>query len=88
MTRRELSTIVQAHTCIIHGISYHFAVQRITVGESDEPASACALLHVDVSGTERSKSWPVARLSVTAPLTQPAKLPMLLTYALQDHLHT
>ena len=88
MTRNELSTIVRAHTCIIHGITYHFEVRGITVGESEEPAFACALLHVDVTGGQSSRSSPVAKLFVTAPLTQPAKLPILLTDALHEHLHT
>ena len=88
MTTTELSTMVHAHTCIIQGITYGFKIRRVTAGELEEPAFACALLDLDVTGNQGSRSWPVAKLSVTAPLRQPASLPRLLTCALQEHLHT
>jgi hypothetical protein len=86
MTKRELLTIVHAHTCIIRGNMYRFAVRDITTGELEEPAFACALLDVDAIGSYHSR--PVAKLSVTAPLTHPASLPSLLTCALHACLHT
>ena len=88
MTNIELSTIVHAHTCIIQGITYGFTVRRVTAEELEEPAFAFALLDLDVTGNHGSRSWPVAKLSVTAPLRQPASLPRLLTCVLREHLHT
>ena len=88
MTKIELSTIVHAHTCIIQGITYGFTIRRVTAGELEEPAFACALLDLDVTGNQDSRTWPVAQLSVTAPLRQPARLPRLLTCALKEHLRT
>ena len=88
MTTTELSTIVHAHTCIIQGITYGFTIRRVTAGALEEPAFACALLDLEVTGNQGPRSWPVAQLSVTAPLRQPASLPKLLSCALQEHLHT
>ena len=88
MTRTELSTIVQAHACIIEGITYRFAVRGIVPEQLEELAFARALLHLDVTGEDRPTSAPVARLSLMAPLRQPAHIPFLLTHALRECLHT
>ena len=88
MTRTELSTIVQAHACIIEGITYRFAVRGIVPEQLEELAFARALLHLDVTGEDRPTSAPVARLSLMAPLRQPARIPFLLTHALRECLHT
>ena len=88
MTRTELSTIVQAHACIIEGITYRFAVRGIVPEQLEELTFARALLHLDVTGGDRPTSAPVARLSLMAPLRQPAHIPFLLTHALRECLHT
>jgi hypothetical protein len=86
MTMSEITTIVHAHACRIEGVRYRFALRSIIAMELEEPAGACALLHVDV--TVANSKNPLATLAATAPLSHPAHIPMLLTCGLHEHLHT
>jgi hypothetical protein len=76
--------VVQAHACVIEGITYRFGVRWAAAEELVEPAFARVLLDVHVTAGDRSDSRPFAKLSVMAPLGQPAQIPRLLTDALRE----
>jgi hypothetical protein len=83
-TTHETSTSVQAHICVIEGVTYRFGVRWTAAEELAEPAFGRVLLQVDVTADDTCDSRPVARLSVMAPLGQPARIPRLLTAALRE----
>jgi hypothetical protein len=83
-TTHETSTVVHAHACVIDGITYRFGVRWAAAEELAEPAFARVLLHVHVTAADQSDDRPIARLSVMAPLGQPAQIPRLLTDALRE----
>ena len=83
-TTHEASRVVQAHACVIDGIMYRFGVRWTAAEELAEPAFGRVLLQVDVTAGDQFDSRPFARLSVLAPLTQPAHIPRLLTEALRE----
>jgi hypothetical protein len=76
--------VVQAHACVIEGVTYRFGVRWAAAEELAEPAFARVLLDVHVTAGDRSDSRPFAKLSVMAPLAQPAQIPRLLTAALRE----
>jgi hypothetical protein len=80
----EASMVVQAHACVIEGVTYRFGVRRAAAEELPEPAFARVLLEVHVTAGDRSVRRPFARLSVMAPLGHPAQIPRLLTDALHE----
>jgi hypothetical protein len=83
-TTHETSTVVHAHACVIEGITYRFGVRWAAAEELAEPAFARVLLHVHVTAGDPSGQRPIAKLSVMAPLGQPAQIPRLLTDALRE----
>jgi hypothetical protein len=80
----EASMVVQAHACVIEGVTYRFGVRWAAAEELAEPAFARVLLDVHVTAGDWSHSRPFAKLSVMAPLGQPAQIPRLLTDALRE----
>jgi hypothetical protein len=76
--------VVQAHACVIEGVTYRFGVRWAAAEELVEPAFGRVLLDVQVTAGDRSDSRPFAKLSVMAPLGQPAQIPRLLTDALRE----
>ena len=80
--------VVQAHACVIEGVTYRFGVRWAAAEELAEPAFARVLLDVHVTAGDRSDSRPFAKLSVMAPLAQPAQIPRLLTAALRECLNS
>jgi hypothetical protein len=76
--------VVQAHACVIEGVTYRFGVRWAAAEELAEPAFGRVLLDVQVTAGDRSDSRPFAKLSVMAPLAQPAQIPRLLTDALRE----
>ena len=87
-TTHEASTVLQAHTCVIEGITYRFGVRWTAAEELAEPAFARVLLDVLVTAGDQSDNPPIAKLSVMAPLGQPAHIPRLITDALRECLKT
>jgi hypothetical protein len=87
-TTHETSTVVQAHACVIEGITYRFGVRWAAAEELAEPAFARVLLDVNVTAGDQFESRPFARLSVMAPMGQPAQIPRLLTAALRECLRS
>ena len=83
-TTHETSTVVHAHTCVIEGITYRFGVRWTAAEELAEPAFARVLLDVLVTAANQSDNPPIAKLSVMAPLGQPAQIPRILTNALRE----
>jgi hypothetical protein len=83
-TTHETSTVVHAHTCVIEGITYRFGVRWAAAEELAEPAFGRVLLHVNVTAGNHFEARPFARLTVMAPLGQPAQIPRLLTDALRE----
>lgn len=83
-TTHETSTVVHAHACVIEGITYRFGVRWAAAEELADPAFARVLLHVQVTAADQSDDRPIARLSIVAPLGQPAQIPRLLTDALRE----
>ena len=81
-TTHEPSTVV--HACVIEGITYRFGVRWTAAEELAEPAFARVLLDVRVTADDQFDDRPIARLSVMAPLGQPALIPRLLTDALRE----
>ena len=80
----EASMVVQAHACVIEGITYRFGVRWAAAEELAEPAFARVLLDVHVTAGDQPENRPFARLSVMAPLAKPAQIPRLLTAALRE----
>jgi hypothetical protein len=87
-TTHETSTVVQVHTCVIEGVTYRFGVRWAAAEELVEPAFGRVLLDVQVSAGDKFDSRTFARLSVMAPLGQPAQIPRLLTDALRECLRS
>jgi hypothetical protein len=87
-TTHETSMVVHAHECVIEGIMYRFGVRWAAAEELADPAFARVLLHVHVTAGDQSDSRPFTKLSVMAPLGQPAQIPRLLTDALRECLKT
>ena len=87
-TTYEPSTVVHAHACVIEGITYRFGVRWAAAEELAEPAFARVLLDVQVTAGDHFDNRPFARLSVMAPLGQPAQIPRLLTAALRECLRS
>ena len=83
-TTHETSTVVQAHACVIGGITYRFGVRWTAAEELVDPAFARVPLQVHVTADDQSDTHPVATLSLMAPLGQPAQIPRLLTDALRE----
>ena len=83
-TTHETSTVVHAHACVIEGVTYRFGVRWAAAEELAEPAFARVLLHVQVTAGDQVDDRPFARLSIMAPLGQPAQIPRLLTDALRE----
>ena len=83
-TTHETAPVVHAHACVIEGITYRFGVRWAAAEELADPAFARVLLHADVTAGDQSDDRPIARLSVMAPLGQPAQIPRLLTDALRE----
>ena len=88
MTTDEISTVVHAHACVHHGTVYRFRVAWIAPDQLVDPTLAHVLVHVHTSGATDSYDRRVATLYVMTPLHQPARIPLLLTAALQQHLAT
>ena len=86
-TTHETSAVVHAHTCVIEGITYRFGVRWTAAEELAEPAFGRVLLQVDVTAGNQSDARPCAKLSLIAPLGQPAQIPRLLTDALREWLN-
>lgn len=84
-TTHETSMV--AHACVIEGITYHFGVRWTAAEELVEPAFGRVFLQVDVTAANQSDNRPFAKLSVMAPLAQPAHIPRLLTEALRECLN-
>ena len=80
----EASMVVQAHACVIEGVTYRFGVRWAAAEELAEPAFGRVLLDVHVTAGDRSASRPFAKLDVMAPVAQPAQIPRLLTAALRE----
>jgi hypothetical protein len=83
-TTHETSTVVHAHICVIEGTTYRFGVRWAAAEELAEPAFGRVLLHVNVTAGDQFEARPFARLTVLAPLGQPAQIPRLLTNALRE----
>jgi hypothetical protein len=83
-TTHETAPSVQVHTCVIEGVTYRFGVRWAAAEELAEPAFGRILLHVHVTAGDHPDTRPVAKLSVMAPLGQPAQIPRLLTDALRE----
>ena len=86
-TTHETSTVVQAHACVIDGITYRFGVRWAAAEELAEPAFARVLLDVQVTAGDHFDNRPFAKLSVMAPLAHPDHIPRLLTEALRECLN-
>jgi hypothetical protein len=85
-TTHETSTVVHAHACVIAGITYRFGVRWAAAEELTMPAFGRVLLDVHVTAANQLDNRPIAKLSVMAPLDQPAQIPGLLTAALREFL--
>jgi hypothetical protein len=87
-TTHEASTVVQAHACVVEGTTYRFGVRWAAAEELADPAFARVLLDVHVRAGDQFDNRTFARLSVVAPLGQPAQIPRLLTAALREYLRS
>jgi hypothetical protein len=81
---QEASMVVQAHACVIEGVTYRFGVRRFAAEELVEPAFARMVLDINVTAGDQFVRRPFAKLSVMAPLGHPAQIPRLLTDALHE----
>ena len=86
MTTDEISTVVHAHACVRQGTVYRFRVAWIAPDQRVDSLFAHVLVHVYASGATDPQDRRVATLYVMTPLHQPARIPLLLTDALHQHL--